>query len=99
MGFGIHPYFSTNLTGKADASKALISAPANKYWELDDVLVPTGIKKDVIGTLDLRTGQPFGKLKLDHVFTDVIIENGVSSLYYRKSGHRTWYDYGVRFCF
>ena len=78
MGFGIHPYFSTNLTGKADASKALISVPANKYWELDDVLVPTGIKKDVIGTLDLRAGQPFGKLKLDHVFTDVIIENGVS---------------------
>ena len=78
MGFGIHPYFSTNLSGKADASKALISVPANKYWELDDVLVPTGLQKDVSGTLDLRAGQPFGKLKLDHVFTDVIMDNGVS---------------------
>lgn len=78
MGFGIHPYFSTNLTGTADASKALITVPANKYWELDDVLVPTGIQKDVTGTLDLRNGQPIAKLKLDHVFTDVQLVDGVS---------------------
>lgn len=78
MGFGIHPYFSTNLTGTADASKAVITVPANKYWELDDVLVPTGIQKDVAGTLDLRNGQPFAKLKLDHVFTDVLLVDNVS---------------------
>ena len=78
MGFGIHPYFSTNLTGTADASKALITVPANKYWELDDVLVPTGMQKNVTGTLDLRNGQPFEKLKLDHVFTDVLLVDGVS---------------------
>lgn len=78
MGFGIHPYFSTNLTGTADASKAVITVPANKYWELDDVLVPTGIQKDATGTLDLRNGQPFAKLKLDHVFTDVLLVDGVS---------------------
>ena len=78
MGFGIHPYFSTNLTGTADASKAVVTVPANKYWELDDVLVPTGIQKDVTGTLDLRNGQPFEKLKLDHVFTDVELVDGVS---------------------
>ena len=78
MGFGIHPYFSTNLTGTADASKAMITVPTNRYWELDDVLVPTGIQKDVMGTLDLRNGQPFAKLKLDHVFTDVQLVDGVS---------------------
>ena len=78
MGFGIHPYFSTNLTGTADASKAVITVPANKYWELDDVLVPTGKQHDVSGTLDLRHGQPFAKLKLDHVFTDVQLVDGVS---------------------
>ncbi|MCG9129356.1 aldose 1-epimerase [Candidatus Poribacteria bacterium] len=79
FGFGIHPYFSTKLTDNADASKALITVPASKYWELDDVLVPTGIQKDVSGTLDLRKGQPFGKLKLDHVFTGVILD-GENSL-------------------
>lgn len=78
MGFGIHPYFNTNLTDTADASKALITVPADKYWELDDVLVPTGIQKNVTGTLDLRNGQPFGKLKLDHVFTNVIVDKGIS---------------------
>ena len=78
MGFGIHPYFPTNLTGTADASQALITVPASKYWELDDVLVPTGKQNAVTGTLDLRNGQPFGKLKLDHVFTDVQGVDGVS---------------------
>lgn len=78
MGFGIHPYFPTNLTGTADASQALITVPTAKYWELDDVLVPTGKQKDVTGTLDLRSGQPFGTLKLDHVFTDVQLVDGIS---------------------
>ncbi len=89
MGFGIHPYFSTNLTGTADASKAVITVPANKYWELDDVLVPTGIQKDVTGTLDLRNGQPFEKLKLDHVFTGVQLVDGVSRciIENRDTGH------------
>ncbi len=78
MGFGIHPYFRVDISAKADASKAVITVPANKYWELDDVLVPTGKQLDVDGTLDLRNGQPFEKLKLDHVFTDVQFVDGVS---------------------
>ncbi len=78
MGFGIHPYFRVGITAKTDASKAVITVPAHKYWELDDVLVPTGIQKDVTGTLGLRNGQPFSELKLDHVFTDVQLVDGVS---------------------
>ncbi|MYF56847.1 aldose 1-epimerase [Candidatus Poribacteria bacterium] len=78
MGYGIHPYFNVNISGTANAQDALISVPANTYWELDDVLVPTGAVLDVTGTLDLRDGQPFGKIKLDHVFTDVQVVDGVS---------------------
>ncbi len=82
MGYGIHPYFNVNLSGTADPQESLISVPANKYWELDDVLVPTGTILDVKGTLDLRDGQPFAIydkwLKLDHVFTDVQMVDGVS---------------------
>lgn len=78
MGYGIHPYFNVNISGTANAQEALISVPANTYWELDDVLVPTGAILDVKGTLDLRDGQPFGKIKLDHVFTDVQMVDGVS---------------------
>ena len=78
MGFGIHPYFGVDLGTEADASQAVITVPAAKYWELDEVLVPTGQQHDVSGTLDLRGGQPFAKLKLDHVFTDVQLSDGVS---------------------
>ena len=89
MGFGIHPYFNVDISAKADASKAVITVPTNKYWELDDVLVPTGKQIDVDGTLDLRDGQPFEKLKLDHVFTDVNLIDGVSQcrIENRDTGH------------
>ena len=89
VGFGIHPYFKTDISAEADASKAVITVPANKYWELDDVLVPTGKQLDVEGMLDLRLGQPFEELKLDHVFTDVILDNGVSrcTIENRDTGH------------
>ncbi len=78
MGFGIHPYFSVDLGTEAKAAEAVITVPAAKYWELDEVLVPTGIQHNVTDTLDLRNGQPFAKLKLDHVFTDVQWVDGVS---------------------
>lgn len=78
MGFGIHPYFSVDLGTEANAAEAVITVPAAKYWELDDVLVPTGVQHDVADALDLRNGQPFAKLKLDHVFTDVQLVEGVS---------------------
>ena len=45
---------------------------------MDEVLVPTGTQHDVADTLDLQNGQPFAKLKLDHVFTDVQLVEGVS---------------------
>ena len=78
MGFGIHPYFSVHLGTDADASQAVITVPAAKYWELDEVLVPTGERHEVTGTLNLQNGQPFSQLKLDHVFTDVQLVDGVS---------------------
>ena len=78
VGFGIHPYFSVDLGTEADASQAVITVPTAKYWGLDEVLVPTGKRHDVSGTLDLRNGQPFSQLKLDHVFTDVQLVDGVS---------------------
>jgi aldose 1-epimerase len=78
VGFGIHPYFSVDLGTEANAAEAIITVPAAKYWELDEVLVPTGTQHDVADTLDLRSGQPFAKLKLDHVFTDVQLVDNVS---------------------
>ena len=42
MGFGIHPYFHALLAPASEATQAMITVPAAKYWELDEVLVPTG---------------------------------------------------------
>ncbi len=78
MGFGIHPYFHTLLAPDSDATQAMITVPAAKYWELDEALVPTGKTFPVSGGLDLRNGQPLGKAKLDHVFTDVEVTAGIS---------------------
>ena len=78
MGFGIHPYFHTLLAPNSEATQAVITVPAAKYWELDDALVPTGKTFPVSGGLDLRNGQPFAGAELDHVFTDVQLTDGVS---------------------
>ena len=78
MGFGIHPYFHALLTPDSEATQAMITVPAAKYWELDEVLVPTGKTFPVSGTLDLQTGQPYANVELDHVFTDVQLTEGIS---------------------
>jgi aldose 1-epimerase len=78
MGFGIHPYFHTLLAPNSDATQAMITVPAAKYWELDEALVPTGTTYSASGALDLRNGQPFAKTELDHVFTDVQLTDGIS---------------------
>ncbi len=78
MGFGIHPYFHTLFAPDSAAAQAMITVPAARYWELDDVLVPTGRTFPVSGALDLRNGRPFANAALDHVFTDVQLTDGIS---------------------
>ena len=89
MGFGIHPYFHTLLAPNSDATQAMITVPAGKYWELDEVLVPTGKTFPVSGALDLRNGQPSASAELDHVFTDVQLTDGISRCIIdnRDTGH------------
>ena len=78
MGFGIHPYFHALLAPDSDATQAMITVPAAKYWKLDEALVPTGKTHPVSGALNLRTGQPYANTELDHVFTDVQLTDGIS---------------------
>ena len=78
MGFGIHPYFHALLAPDSEATQAMITVPAAKYWELDEALVPTGKTFSASGALDLRNGQPYANAELDHVFTDVQLTDGIS---------------------
>lgn len=78
MGFGIHPYFRAPLSPRSSPTETQITVPVTQYWELDEILVPTGKIIDAEGELQLRTGKPFAGMKLDHVFTGVQTANGVS---------------------
>ena len=78
MGFGIHPYFHTLFAPDSDATQAMITVPAAKYWELDEAFVPTGKTFPASGALDLRNGQSYANAELDHVFTDVQLTDGIS---------------------
>lgn len=77
MGFGIHPYFRVPLSAKSSAEKCLITVPAAKHWELDQFL-PTGRIFEVEGNCDLRNGKPFAGMRLDNVFTGILLSDGVS---------------------
>ena len=78
MGFGIHPYFRVLLSPESSPNNVRITVPVTKYWELDEVLVPTGRILNVSEDLDLQIGKPFEGMKFDHVFTEVHLSNGVS---------------------
>jgi aldose 1-epimerase len=74
-GFGTHPYFRVPLSPKSRAGQCLIQAPAAYEWELIECL-PTGRRRPVSGTRDLREGQPLEGLKLDDVLTRLGSVNG-----------------------
>jgi aldose 1-epimerase len=74
-GFGTHPYFRIPLTVDSDRDQCLVQAPAAEEWELAHCL-PTGRRRSVTGTKDLREGQPLAGLKLDDVLTDLASQAG-----------------------
>lgn len=67
--FALHPYFRT-LSG---LDQTLVTLPANSIMEADSSLLPTGKLLPMDGQPDdLREPKPVSKLKLDHVYTDLI---------------------------
>ncbi|MFQ6044051.1 MAG: aldose 1-epimerase, partial [Candidatus Poribacteria bacterium] len=77
MGFGIHPYLRAPLGADSSAADCTIRVPANKQWELVNLL-PTGKILPVEGKYDLRSPQTLEGLKFDDVFTDLIFEDDVT---------------------
>ena len=74
-GFGTHPYFRLPLGAKSDVSQCVVYAPASEEWELIDCL-PTGNRKPIDRSKDLREGAEFNQLKLDDVLTDLVSQEG-----------------------
>ena len=70
-GIGFHPYFRLPLGGEGTADDCKITVPAQKLWELTDLL-PTGTRRDAVDAYDLRCGVPFAEMRFDDVFSDLI---------------------------
>ncbi len=77
MGFGIHPYFRVPLSSKSSAERCLITVPASKRWELEELL-PTGEVSDLDEDTDFRSGKPLAGQQFDDVLTGVILSDNVS---------------------
>lgn len=71
FGFGTHTYFRLPLGAGSEAARCLVQAPAAEQWVLEECL-PTGERRPVPPTADLRDGARFGDLKLDDVLTGLI---------------------------
>ncbi|MFH1300902.1 MAG: aldose 1-epimerase [Planctomycetota bacterium] len=67
-GLGTHPYFKVPLSDQSSLKNCLIEAPAAEEWVLEDCL-PTGVKKSIPESHDLREGAWLDQLKLDHVLS------------------------------
>ena len=67
-GLGTHPYFKVPLSDQSSLKNCLIEAPAAEEWVLEDCL-PTGVKKSIPESHDLREGAWLDQLKPDHVLS------------------------------
>ena len=77
MGFGIHPYFCVPLSSKSSVERCLITVPASKRWELEELL-PTGEVSDIDEGADFRFGKPLVGRQFDDVLTGVVLSDDVS---------------------
>jgi aldose 1-epimerase len=74
FGLGTHPYFRVPIGG-ADAGACRITVPVRQCWELRDML-PTGKLLSATEAGLPPDGILFSAARFDHVFTDVIGQNG-----------------------
>ncbi len=77
MGLGIHPYFRVPLSSKSSAERCLITVPASKRWELEELL-PTGEVSDLEEDADFRFGKSLAGRQFDDVLTGVLLSEDVS---------------------
>ncbi len=78
LGFGWHPYFRLPLVPGGDRRDALVRVPAQRQWQLDETLVPTGEIVAIPPERDFRTARPLGTTYLDDVYTDLKLWSGAS---------------------
>jgi aldose 1-epimerase len=98
MGLGTHPYFRLPLGQAGSAADCRVTVPADKYWELDQML-PSGQRLPVDAAKDLRRGMPFSQTRFDDVFGGLSHEHGVcqTSIEDAANGRRLVMTFGDEF--
>lgn len=74
-GFGTHAYFRLPLGTESSSEQCTIQAPASEEWVLEDCL-PTGERRPVGNSNDLRQGVRLDGRKLDDVMTGLSSTHG-----------------------
>ncbi|MBU2102143.1 MAG: aldose 1-epimerase, partial [Candidatus Omnitrophica bacterium] len=70
IGFGLHPWFNAKLSENSKRSDIVVSMPrANRRWETNDQLLPTGSLIPVEGAYDFRRAKKLGDNTFDSIFT------------------------------
>lgn len=73
FGYAAHPYLTV---GESAVDEVSLTLPAGRYLEVDERLLPIGLRQ-VAGTgYDLRSGGPLGEVNLDTAFTDLAGADG-----------------------
>lgn len=67
MGYGVHPWFKAPFTAWGSRQECRLLAPADKLWELDD-LIPTGRIVKPAPERDLTRGPKLGGQEYDDVY-------------------------------
>lgn len=75
-GFGTHAYFRVPLSSGSDFGQCTVYAPARRIWELNQCL-PTGEIREPAEHARLDDSPYLDTLKLDDVYTDVALNDGV----------------------
>ncbi len=83
IGFGIHPWFRLPLTEAGARERCLIRVPAQRLWEVEPSILPTGRILDLPADRDFRELRPIGQTTLDDNYTEVVLESGESECLYR----------------
>ncbi len=68
FGFGAHPYLHAPLGGREGRGSTAVTVSADRRWELDAGLIPTGRCEPVAGGYDLRSPVSLDGKTFDDVF-------------------------------
>lgn len=79
FGFGAHPYFQAPLDPQGKRATMGVQVEADRLWQLDERLLPTGNLGPLSGKFDLRTPVALGSETYDDVFRLALGGGGFAS--------------------